>query len=354
MTGPPRSPAPPRVALWELTWRCDLACPHCLVSGGAPAGDELDGPTALGVVEQIADLGVRAVTLTGGEPLLRPDWAEIAASVRERGMVMRLSTHGHHVDDAVVERLIALGTDAVVVSVDGLQGTHDRRRSGGGRGRSSFQLVCDLLLRLRQTPIRASVITTVARDNLDELEILRDGLVALGVQTWQVQIAHRTGRARAGGGPPLLRPSDLPRLAGILVRLAGDPLLPPRVHNSIGYLSPEEPLLRGSGRGPVPRFWQGCRCGVTRIGIEPDGGVKGCASQIGAPFVVGSLREETLRRIWEDRARWHWLAAPPAAPVGSCAGCALFPVCRAGCKALAFASSGDLFDNPYCLRAVRR
>jgi radical SAM protein with 4Fe4S-binding SPASM domain len=196
------------------------------------------------------------------------------------------------------------------------------------------------------------VITSVGRRNLDELPAIHGLLKGLGVQTWQVQLAHRTGRAGQEGAPELLEPDELPRLVELLTPMTADPVLQPRIHNSIGYLSVEEPLLRPSGFRRGPRFWPGCRCGVISIGIEPDGGVKGCASQVGAPFVVGRLREEPLRTIWQERERWHWLK--PSSLQGECADCALGKVCRAGCTALALSSSGRLFDNPHCLRAVRR
>ena len=341
----PEVPRPRRV-LWEITWRCDLRCPHCLVTGGPPGQDELSPAEALAVVPQLAELGARVVTLTGGEPLLRGDWPRLTRAVVEAGMVARLSTNGHRVDDAVVARLLELGVEGVVVSVDGLRATHDRLRAG--RGASSFDRVIACLDRLAATSIRTSVITTVGRDNLDELPALHRLLKAHRVRTWQVQLAFAQGRAAAGF--ELLPPDELPRLADFLRVAVRDDELPPRVHNSIGWMSADEPLLRPSGYRRGPRFWPGCRCGLDSLALEPDGGVKGCASQVGAPFVVGNLRDEPLRAIWEDRDRWHWLQ--PRELEGACADCGLGHLCGAGCTALALASSGSMGDNPYCLRRM--
>ena len=88
------------------------------------------------------------------------------------------------------------------------------------------------------------------------------------------------------------------------------------------------------------------------MGIAPNGDVKGCANQIGAPFVVGNLRVEPLADIWRDRSRWHWLDPSPEQMSGPCAGCALSEVCGAGCTALAYSASGELFNNPFCARAI--
>lgn len=357
---------PPDRAIFELTYRCDLRCAHCLVDGGGSggageAGAELSADEALGAVDQLADLGLRVVTVTGGEPLLRKDWYGVARRIRERGMVLRLSTNGHLLDDGVLTRLEELGTQRVVVSVDGTRANHDRVRTGlGRRGReSSFDLVMACLDRLRGSTVVASVITAVTRLNLGELDEVHRLLKERGVERWTVQLAHATGRLRRtspddGARSLLLAPGQLPELAAFLERAAGDPDLPPIVFNSIGYLSREEPIIRPSGRDRPTPFWTGCHCGIRTVGVEPDGGIKGCANQVGEPFVVGNLREEPLKAIWDDEARWHWLRPDPSQMRGVCADCKLAPVCGAGCTALAHASTGDLFHNPYCLRAVRR
>jgi len=349
---------PPGRALWEITTKCDLRCDHCLVDAGAAREDELTTDEALDVVDQLAELGVRAVSLTGGEPLLREDWPLLARRVREHGMILRFSANGHHLDDDALAVLVELGCERFAVSVDGLEATHDRVRHGprGVRGVSSFQRVVAALERLRPTPILSNAITAVGRHNLGELPAIHELLKGLGVAEWMVQLAHRTGRLRSpkegeGSAAPL-DPAQLPELEAFLVGAARDPLLQPFVHNSIGYMGRSEPVLRSSGRRGPARFWTGCRCGVASVGIAPDGGVKGCANQIGAPFVVGHVRTERLRAIWEDRARWHWLHPAPEAMGPGCRGCALARICQAGCTALSFGATGHLFDNPYCLRRL--
>jgi len=350
---------PPGRALWEFTWACDLRCAHCLVDGGPNELKELDTAEALDLVDQIAALGVRAVTLSGGEPLLRPDWADVAGRITDRGMVFRLSTNGNLVDDDAVRTLIRIGAQRVVMSLDGTRETHDRiRRPAHSRARSPFDRVMEALERLRPSPVGASVITTVLRPNLRQLPAIQALCKERGVEQWTVQLGHPTGRLghrpELDGEPLLLQPADLEELFAFLVEAVRDPVLPPIVFNSIGYLSEEEPLIRPSGRGGLYPFWRGCQCGITSVGFEPDGGVKGCANQVGDPFVVGNVRDERLQGIWDDGPRWHWLRPPVDDLRGTCAECALGKVCGAGCTSLALASSGSLLDNPYCLRAVRR
>jgi radical SAM protein with 4Fe4S-binding SPASM domain len=351
---------PPARALWEITARCDLRCDHCLIDGGPAQADELSTDEALGLVDQLAQLGVGAVSLTGGEPLLRPDWEPIARRIRERGMILRLSSNGHLLADRTLASLVGLGCELYTLSLDGLEATHDRVRHGprGEGGRSSFRRVVAALERLRGTPIRTEAITSVGRHNLRELSAIHDLLKRLGVSMWMLQLAHRTGRMAQPGpaqdavGP--LTEDELLEVEAFIVAVSADPALQPIAHNSVGYMSRAEPVLRSSGRKGPARFWTGCACGKASVGIAPDGGVKGCANQIGAPFVVGNVREEPLRAIWEDRARWHWLDPPPERMTGACAGCALAAICQAGCTALAHSATGGLYENAYCLRRAGR
>ncbi len=347
---------PPIRALWEFTWQCDLRCAHCLVDAGPNELRELSTGEALDLVDQIADLGVRAVTLSGGEPLLRKDWFDVCARIRERGLICRLSTNGNFIDREVVAKLESIGVQRVVMSIDGLQATHDAIRGAAHSGRPSrFGQVMAALDLLAGSGVGASIITAVMRPNLPELPEIHALLKERGIDQWTVQLAHATGRlAQQRGSELLLAPEQLEDLVAFVAVAAGDPVLPPIVFNSIGYLSEEEPVIRPSGRSSDYPFWRGCRCGITSVGIEPDGGIKGCANQIGDPFVVGNVRRERLRGIWDDLPRWHWLHPAPQQLTGTCAGCAFGKICGAGCTTLAWASSGELFDNPYCLRAVRR
>ena len=67
----PDETSPPSIAVWEITLRCDLACRHCGSRAGRERPDELTTSEALDVVRQMADLGVKEVTLIGGEAYLR-------------------------------------------------------------------------------------------------------------------------------------------------------------------------------------------------------------------------------------------------------------------------------------------
>ena len=67
-------------AVFEITNRCNLRCPHCASDSGVARAEEMSLDQALHVVEDLRKLGCQELALLGGEPFLRPDWYEIAVA----------------------------------------------------------------------------------------------------------------------------------------------------------------------------------------------------------------------------------------------------------------------------------
>ena len=70
-----------RLVAWETTRNCNLDCIHCRASAtSGPYSGELDTAEAYLLLDQIAEVAKPIIILTGGEPLLRDDIFDIAAS----------------------------------------------------------------------------------------------------------------------------------------------------------------------------------------------------------------------------------------------------------------------------------
>jgi pyrroloquinoline quinone biosynthesis protein E len=79
--------------LAELTYRCPLACPYCSNPlNMADYSDELATDEWRRVLAEARDLGVLQCHLSGGEPLLRRDLAEIVAAAADLGLYTNLVT----------------------------------------------------------------------------------------------------------------------------------------------------------------------------------------------------------------------------------------------------------------------
>src|SRR5207253_2394430 len=118
----------PVYAVWEITLKCDLACNHCGSRAGGARAAELSTEECFDVVDQLAALGCREVTIIGGEAYLRKDWVQIIARIRERGMDSTMTTGGKNLTEDRVKAAADAGLQGVSVSIDGLEATHDKIR----------------------------------------------------------------------------------------------------------------------------------------------------------------------------------------------------------------------------------
>ncbi|MBI5500334.1 MAG: radical SAM protein [Deltaproteobacteria bacterium] len=340
----------PDTCFWEITDACNLRCIHCEQSAGTRRPDELDGEEALRLADQLADAGCRCVNLTGGEPLVRPDWPRLARRLADRGVLVAVVTNGVLVDDDAVRRMLDSGVAAVAVSLDGERDVHDAIRVPASRTLGSvFDRAVAALDRLAATRLKLAVITQVHRRNLERLEAMHELLAAHRIDAWQIQVAMPLGRLLEYREQYLIRPGDLPRLEAVVAGFVREGRIPIRPADNIGYYGCEEAVLRRTPKGE-PAFWTGCTAGLRVAAVCSNGDVKGCPSHPRA-FVVGNVRERTFGEIWAREegfaynTRWN-----DEDLVGGCARCPFRHICRGGCRTMAFSVTGTIHDNPFCLQ----
>lgn len=344
---PPGSVFRLRTCVWEITLACNARCRHCGSSAGRARDKELDRGEALGVVRELARLGCASVTLSGGEPLERSDWPELARAVIDEGMRVELVTNGLSLGDQA-EAVASAGFEAVTISVDGLAAVHDSLRGVAG--------ALDRLLTgargLRERGVRLAANTQINRESLPWLETIHELLVEEGFRGWKLQLTMAHGRARRERAL-CLAPGELEPLASRICALRVQSPLRIEVGDNLGYLGRSEPRLR-TASGPPTQFWGGCQAGLSVIGVRSDGTVLGCLSLPDA-LAAGSIRERSLAAIWaDDRAFAYNRAFTPSLLEGCCAGCAFGGLCRAGCRSLAWSMTGRPHENPCCLHLVER
>jgi radical SAM protein with 4Fe4S-binding SPASM domain len=311
----------------------------------------LSFPQLLHVSDELIALGCKTVNLTGGEPLLRPEWAELASHLTGHGVDVAVVSNGTLFDESSVKRAVGAGVAAVSVSLDGLQSTHDTtRRFARGAG-STFEAAIEGL-KCAQKHLPVSVITQVNRTNLSELHELGVLLGNLGVSRWQLQLVVPTPRVMGNGIPYALLPEDLEAITAFIVETADNPQIP-MIHTSdtIGYATPAEVVLRRKASGPG--LWFGCVAGIRAVAIKYDGVVRGC-SLLPADFDAGNLHELSFTEIWRDSSRFAYSTEFNASHLsGGCKRCRFGTICRAGCTTMAYFATGTTGDNPYCLYRVR-
>lgn len=336
-------------AVWEITLKCNLACQHCGSRAGQTRVDELTTAEALDMVKQMADVGITEVTLIGGEAFLRPDWLEIAQAITQAGMLCGMTTGGYGITLDTAHRMKAAGIGVVSVSVDGLEATHDRIRGKQGAWQWAFKTMSHL----KQAGIPFGCNTQINRLSAPEFPSIYEHLRDAGIFAWQIQLTVPMGNA-ADNNEILLQPYELldvyPMIARV-ARRAKQEGVRLQAGNNIGYYGPYERLLRGDGDAWT--FWQGCSAGLSALGIEADGAIKGCPSLPTSAYTGGNIRDRSLRSIIEEteELRFNLGAGTPQGTDhlwGFCKTCEFAELCRGGCSWTAHVFFDKRGNNPYC------
>lgn len=341
----------PIYAVWEITLACDLACRHCGSRAGRGRPDELSTEECLDLVDQMAELGVREVSLIGGEAYLREDWIEILRRIRSHDMMALFTTGGRGLTKERCRAAAEAGLQSTSVSVDGVEETHDRLRGVKGSWRSAFEAFDNL----REAGVKVSANTQINRLSMPEMPAILESIIEAGVHSWQIQLTVAMGRA-ADEPEVLLQPYDLLELFPMLAELkarcteAGVRVWP---GNNLGYFGPYESVLRGT----MPRgHMASCGAGRATLGIEADGAIKGCPSLPTDRWTGGNIRDESLRDIWERTEPLRYTRDRTVDDLwGYCGDCYYADVCRAGCTWTSYVLFGKAGNNPYCHhRALER
>jgi radical SAM protein with 4Fe4S-binding SPASM domain len=334
----------PLVMGWELTLSCNLRCRHCGSSAGSARRRELSLVEALDICEQFPALLVQEVDFTGGEPLLNPNWSRIASRLTALGINTKIITNGLAITPRAVAEMQDVGIAGVGFSLDGVEATHDAIRGQAG----VYRRLIAGMERVLNAGLAVTVITTITALNAQELPALLELLRALGVSRWQLQPLFPLGRGRdacdlrfreaefAALKPLVQAWAYRPDETGVLVTPA----------DSLGYLPADE--------APAGVMWHGCPAGRVSCGITSDGKVKGCLS-LPDEVIEGDLRERDLWDIWFDPFAFPYTRGFCVDALGpNCRGCDLGEICRGGCSAMSYGSTGAFHNDPFCFHGWSR
>jgi len=244
--------APLAVSL-SVTDRCTLRCAYCGI-WREPA-EELGTESLERLIDELARLGTRRLTFTGGEPLLRGDLGVLVDRAAARGIFTAMNTNGL----LLRERLGELkNLDYVKVSYDGPAGVHEAQRSGG---RDHGEVLAGAAA-ARDAGIRTALNATLTRHNVGLLPEIAGAAASLGVA---VDFNRLSPHARAGVGLEELEPSPE------ALRDALEWLSTHARRSAVSCSPPYIAYLRGTRGTPAP-----CRAGRLFCYIDTRGDVHPC------------------------------------------------------------------------------
>jgi MoaA/NifB/PqqE/SkfB family radical SAM enzyme len=148
---------------FHVTSECNQECPYCW----GPQGFDrpVDTATAGAIVRRVAELGIRRIVFTGGDPLKRPDIGRLLVLAREAGLEVALSTTGDELSRPFLEE-VGEAIDLISLPLDGAsEETSARTKKPGHFG----AVLGDLDLLADFPAIDVKVATPVTRHNLAEV-----------------------------------------------------------------------------------------------------------------------------------------------------------------------------------------
>jgi radical SAM protein with 4Fe4S-binding SPASM domain len=167
---------------FELTERCNLSCRMCYVRH--PAQDacrrtcELSPTAWLELAREAVDHGMVFLLLTGGEVFLRPDFFEIYTPLTRMGLLITLFTNSTLITRDIAARLAEAPPNRTAVTLYGATAATYEAVTGVP---GSFSRCCDGIEALAQHGLPLSVKTTLTRQNVGELEAMREMAHAWGL-----------------------------------------------------------------------------------------------------------------------------------------------------------------------------
>lgn len=333
----------PLAAVWEITMGCNMRCRHCGSSCEQALSDELTTEEALKLCDDLAELGLEWVTLSGGEPTTRPDWALLVRRLRENGVAPNMLTNGWLLDEEIVDKAADAGINILAISLDGLETTHDKIRRPG-----SFQRVLQALRIIRSKGLDVMIITTVNRMNINELQPLREVLINHGVRGWQIQMGLPMGNL-GQNREMVLVPAQMDEIINFAYETMQEGLIEVFPGDGLGYYNLKEmEIKKRRCGGAYPRGT--CTAGKKSLGIMHNGDITGCTSMRNRQFIEGNIRRTSLRRIWENPANFAWnrqLRKEQLA--GFCGQCRFAADCLGGCANYRLTTGGSVYaENSYC------
>lgn len=301
---------------WESTLRCNVHCLHC----GSDCTSSVSTPDMpkedfLRVIDSITphvDPHKVLIIISGGEPLMRKDLAEIGQELNRRGYPWGMVTNGLAMTRERFSELRRAGLSSLSISMDGLQEDHIWLRQHPLAFEGATRAI---RLAASDKELVWDVVTCVNQRNINQLQEIRDYLWGIGVRSWRLITIDPMGRAK--DNPDLL-------LTGAQLRQVLDFIEANRKEGRHVSYSCEGFL--GDYEGQVRDYLFHCAAGVSVASVLIDGSISACTSVRGK-YYQGNIYRDDFWDVWQHRFEpyrnrsWMHQQAP-------CKGCKVFRYCE--------------------------
>lgn len=315
-----------------ITSLCNANCRHCSSASSNDVTADLSTVQILDILDQLNDCGVMQLGISGGEPLLHPEFDKIIIEAKSLGFIIGVGTNGAVINENNIQRIKRLGIDKVQVSLDGnCSETHDIFRGCPGM----FDAAINAIKMMVAAGITVTVCMTPTKMNYLELEPLIERCVEMGVKGFNLSQFVPVGR---GTEELDLSPVEWKRILELWYEKKN------KYAGKMYFTSHESQLILVDESVKEMRAFSGCQAGRGVSCIKSDGSVIPCVM---LDINLGNVKEASFRSIWENSKILKNIRNKKCyhSPCGSCK---YLSKCG-GCRGVAYGMTGDyLAGDPRC------
>ncbi len=342
-------------ASWSITGKCNYNCKHCFMAkDNERIMTEFSHSEWLRTLDELDKCGVQYITLTGGEPLLHPDFMDIVREINRRGMTLRhLNTNGALITKQLLDELRSLGIKPLMkISFDCI-GHHDWMRGQNGAEKRTLDAIelCianDFPVYVQTCIHRLNVdslydtAVLLAKMGVSEMRIIRTsesprweenaGKACFGIEEYYQHILDFTSKYAASGLPMVI---DAWQMLHIYPRERVYHYRP--VMSDPAKFRPSMPL---------------CSDNRNTVCINSDGSLVPCIKMTGIfekmNISFGNVKTDALQDLLRE-GKYLKAAACNIAALHKhnkeCAQCGCRRICAGGCRAIAMSLTKDFFGK---------
>ncbi len=353
----PQMLSAPFLVVWDITRGCNLKCQHCYSSSGVRSSDELPKDKVIDIIDELERAGVVAIAFSGGEPLMRKDFFEIAKYASKKNIYVAMATNGTLIDRKIASKIKLAGIKYVEISIDGATPlTHDTFRGVEGAWERAVEGIQNCV----KEGIMTAMATTITKNNYNEIGKIIDFAEKLGVKRFLEFNFIPTGRGRFTCASDLT-PEEREYILTYLYKRSKDSKI--EIFSTApqyARIAMQSIMRQGEGdmsfsfygghvSGEILKlaeFISGCGAGRLYCAISAEGKVTPC---VFLPIEAGDLRKERFEDIWKNSKILQMLRTRNNLK-GNCSVCEYKYVCG-GCRSRAYGYYGDVNESdPGCIR----
>lgn len=356
---PPGLKPRPQTVEISITGRCNLKCRYCFYADEMAALSDLPTERWLACFQELGELAVQRVTLSGGEVFTRPDLFELIDSLIANRMRYSILTNGTLITEETIAAFEKgkrrLRLDSIQVSIDGsCAEVHNKSRPP-----DSFDRALRGLRLLKAAGLPVTVRVTINRHNVDDLENVARLLIEdVGLSGFSTNEAEQMGSARCYGQDVVLTEAERRRamsaLTAINERYGG------RIGAQAGPLSRARHFAQiaervAQGESSMPGRGTLCSCGgvFTKMAILHDGTMAPC--NLLPTLTMGVVGANPVQEAWLHHPSINVVRQRRQIPLNaleSCHDCPYTGFCAGGCPASVMSKFGrlNIIDPVICYR----